>query len=249
MISVTGAPGGPGVRAGISIADITAGMFAAFGIVTALHARTRTGRGQFLDVSMLEGQLSLLHGHIAFYLANGIVPQPMGTAYSALLPYQTFRTRTRDLALAVGSDRLWRIFCPLMGLDHLTDDPRFATTPARVVNRVPLIAALEEAFLTRSYEEWGAIFLDAGIPFGAINGIDAVVAHPQAEARASLVECDHPIAGKVRVVGPPVRLSETPGAVRTPAPLLGEHTDQILRERLGLTGDDIDHLRKTGAIV
>src|SRR6266540_2656842 len=107
MISITGEPGGSGVRAGVSIADITAGMYAAFGILAALHARQHTGRGQFIDVSMLEGQLSLLGVMIGAYLADGQVPEPMGTAYKALLPYQTFRTRTRDLALAVGSEKLW----------------------------------------------------------------------------------------------------------------------------------------------
>lgn len=248
MISVTGTPGGPGVRAGISIADITAGMYAAFGIVTALHARHRTGRGQFIDVSMLEGQLALLHGQIAFYLANGIVPRPMGTAYTALLPYQTFRTRTRDLALAIGSDRLWRIFCPLIGLDHLTDDPRYATNAARVINRVTLIETLQEAFLTKTYEEWEAMFLKAGIPVGAINQIDAVVTHPQVAARKALVDCDHPTAGDVKVVGPNPRLSDTPGTVRSAAPLLGQHTGQVLRERLNMGDDELARLRSAGII-
>ena len=135
MISITGEPGGRGVRAGVSIADITAGMYAAFGILTALHARETTGRGQFIDVSMLEGQLGILSGMIGAYLADGIVPGPLGTAYGALLPYQTFRTRTRDIAIGVGSDKLWRTFCPLLGLAQLTDDPRYVTNAARNANR------------------------------------------------------------------------------------------------------------------
>ena len=197
---------------------------------------------------MLEGQLALLHGMIGAYLADGIVPEPMGTAYKALLPYQTFRTRTRDLALAVGSDKLWRIFCPLLGLDDMLDDPRYATNAARGANRASLIARLEEVFLTKTYEEWEALLLPAGVPMGAINTIDTVVEHPQVKARGMLVECEHPIAGKVRIVGPPVRLSETPGAIREPAPLLGQHTDQVLRERLGLGDDEIARLRRAGAI-
>ena len=248
MISVTGPVGGPGVRAGVSIADISAGMFAAFAIVTALHAREKTGRGQFVDVSMLEGQLSVLQGVVGAYLADGIVPEPWGTAYAALLPYQTFRTRTRDLALGVGNDKLWRTFCPLMGLDGLMTDPRFATNSARVANRQALIDALQAVFLTKTYEEWEAILMSGGIPVGAINTIDRVVAHPQVIARGALVECEHPIAGKVRVVGPPARLSETPAGVRRPAPRLGEHTDQVLRERLGLDEPAIAHLRRVGAI-
>ena len=248
MISVTGPPGGPGVRAGVSIADITAGMFSAFAIVTALHARERTGRGQFIDVSMLEGQLSILHGVVGAYLADGIVPGPWGTAYAALLPYQTFRTKTRDLAMGVGNERLWRTFCGLIGLESLATDPRYATNAARVANRPSLIETLQAVFLTRPYEEWEAILMEGGVPVGAINTMDRVVDHPQVVARGALVECDHPVAGKVRVVGPPARLSETPADVRMPAPLLGEHTDAVLRERLALDDREISRLRGIGAI-
>jgi crotonobetainyl-CoA:carnitine CoA-transferase CaiB-like acyl-CoA transferase len=248
MISVTGPVGGPGVRAGVSIADISAGMFAAFAIVTALHAREKTGRGQFVDVSMLEGQLSVLQGVVGAYLADGMVPGPWGTAYAALLPYQTFRTKTRDLALGVGNDKLWRAFCQLMGLEHLMSDPRFETNAARVANRQALIDALQTVFLTNTYEEWEAILMGGGVPVGAINTIDRVVTHPQVVARGALVECEHPVAGKVRVVGAPARLSETPASVRRPAPLLGEHTDQVLHERLGLDGQEIARLRSLGAV-
>jgi crotonobetainyl-CoA:carnitine CoA-transferase CaiB-like acyl-CoA transferase len=248
MISVTGEPGRRGVRAGVSIADITAGMYAAFGILAALHARQTTGRGQFVDVSMLEGQLGILSGMIGAYVADGIVPGPLGTAYGALLPYQTFRTRTRDIAIGVGSDKLWRTFCPLLGLEALTFDPRFVTNAARHANRPALVAALQDAFLTRSYEEWEAILLPAGVPMGAVNTLDAAVDHPQVAARGAIVESTHPVAGTVRMTAPPVRLSETPGAVRLPAPLLGQHTEQVLRERLGMTTDDIARLRTAGVI-
>ena len=248
MMSVTGEPGGRGVRAGTSIADMTAGMYAAFGIMTALHARERTGQGQAIDVSMLEGQMGLLGTMIGAYLADGVVPEPMGTAYKALLPYQTFRTKTRDLALAVGSEKLWKIFCPLLGVPELTNDPRYATNADRNKNRASLIARLQEAFLTKSYEEWEAVLVPAGVPMGAINTIDRVVEHSQVIARGALVECEHPTAGKVRMVGPVVRMSETPGAVRKPAPLLGEHTAEVLRERLGLDDAEIDRLRDAGAI-
>jgi crotonobetainyl-CoA:carnitine CoA-transferase CaiB-like acyl-CoA transferase len=248
MLSVTGEPGGRGVRAGTSIADMTAGMYAAFGIVTALHARARTGRGQAIDVSMLEGQMGLLGTMIGAYLADGAVPEPMGTAYKALLPYQTFRTRTRDLALAVGSEKLWKIFCPLVGVPEMADDPRYATNADRNNNRASLIGRLQDAFLTRSYEEWEAVLVPAGIPMGAINTIARVVEHPQVAARGALVESEHPTAGKVRMVGPVVRMSETPGAVRQPAPLLGQHTAEVLRERLGLDDAEIARLRDAGAL-
>ena len=248
MISITGEPGGAGVRAGVSIADITAGMYAAFGILAALHARQQTGRGQFLDVSMLEGQLGILSGMIGAYLADGIVPAPLGTAYGALLPYQTFRTRTRDIAIGIGSDKLWRTFCPLVGLAQMLDDPRYVTNARRNANRMSLVAALQEAFLTRTYEEWEAVLLPAGIPMGAINTIDQVVDHAQVRARGSLVESTHPVAGSIQMTGPPVRMSDTPGSVRAPAPLLGEHTEEILRDRLGMTSDEIEHLKQAGIV-
>jgi crotonobetainyl-CoA:carnitine CoA-transferase CaiB-like acyl-CoA transferase len=248
MISITGEPGGRGVRAGVSIADITAGMYAAFGILTALHARQTTGRGQFIDVSMLEGQLGILSGMIGAYVADGIVPGPLGTAYGALLPYQTFRTRTRDIAIGVGSDKLWRTFCPLLGLEALTDDPRYVTNAARNANRATLVAALQEAFLTRSYEEWESILLAAGVPIGAVNTLDAVMTHPQIAARRALVESEHPVAGAVTMTAPPVRMSETPGSVRAPAPLLGQHTEQVLRQRLALSDNEIARLRTAGVI-
>jgi crotonobetainyl-CoA:carnitine CoA-transferase CaiB-like acyl-CoA transferase len=248
MISITGEPGGRGVRAGVSIADMTAGLYAAFGIMNALRVKEKTGNGQYVDVSMLEGQLGLLQGTIGAYLADGVVPEPMGTAYKALLPYQTFRTKTKDLALAVGSDRLWRIFCPIMGLHDIMDDPRFATNAARVEHRGELIAELQEVFLTKPYEEWEVLLLKHGIPVGAINTIDQVVEHPQVKARGMIVESDHPVAGKVKIVGVPVKLSDTPGSVREPAPLLGQHTDEVLHTYLSMTEAEVAALRQAGVI-
>jgi len=248
MISVTGEEGGRGVRAGVSIADMTAGMYAAYGIMLALHARGRTGEGQHVDVSMLEGQMSLLQTMICAYLADGQVPAPMGTAYKALLPYQTFRTKSKDLALAVGSEKLWKDFCPLIGAPEMTDDPRWHNNGARNKNRESVINRLQEIFLTKTYEEWEAILVPAGIPMGAINTIDTLVEHPQVKARNVLVENEHPTAGKAKVVGPAVKLSATPGSVRTPAPLLGEHTNAVLRDQLGLDDAAIERLRTIGAI-
>jgi crotonobetainyl-CoA:carnitine CoA-transferase CaiB-like acyl-CoA transferase len=248
MISITGEPGSHGVRCGVSIADITAGMYAAFGILTALHARERTGTGQFIDVSMLEGQLGILSGMIGAFVADHLVPGPLGTAYGALLPYQTFQTKSRDIAIGVGSDKLWRTFCPLLGLPEVATDSRFATNAARNANRPALIAIVQGAFLTKTYEEWEAILQPAGIPMGAINTIDKVLAHPQVAARNALVECTHPIAGTVTTVAPPIRLSATPGAIRRSAPLLGEHTEEVLRERLGMGAADFDRLRSTRVI-
>ena len=248
MMSVTGEPGSRGVRCGVSIADQTAGMNAAFAILAALHARRRTGRGQLIDVSMFEGQLGLLDTMFAMYRADGVVPKPMGTAYRALLPYQTFRTATQDLAIAIGSDSLWHALCALPGFERLGSDPRYATNADRSRNRAALIAAMQEIFLERTYAEWEAMLIAAGIPVGAINTLDRAAEHPQAKARGVFVECEHPTAGKVTMVSPYVRLTGTPGGVRCPAPLLGQHTDEVLREVLGVTAAELADLHSCGAL-
>jgi len=248
MISVTGEPGGRGVRCGVSIADLTAGMTAAYAILLALRVKEKTGQGQRIDVSMFEGQLSLLGTMIGSYLEDREPPEPMGTAYKALLPYQIFRTGTRDLALAVGSEKLWNVFCPAIGRPELLEDARFRSNAERGRNRAALVAILQEEFLTREYEKWEKLFLDKGIPVGAINDLAAVVEHPQLKARGALVEMEHPKAGMVRIVGVPARLSATPGSVRTPSPTLGEHTAEVLRGVLGMSDSDIDQLQRNGAI-
>jgi crotonobetainyl-CoA:carnitine CoA-transferase CaiB-like acyl-CoA transferase len=248
MMSMTGEVGGRPVRAGVSIADLQAGMNATIAILMALHARQRTGQGQFLDISMLEGQLTLLDHCLGIFLADGVLSGPMGTAYRTIAPYQTFRTATRDLALAVGSDALWRSFCPLLGRPDLVDDPRYATNPARTENRDTLLPLLQEIFLTRSYQEWEAILSAAGIPVGAVRTLDEVVEHPQVRARGLLQESGHPAARSARVVAPFFRLSGTPGGVRSPAPLLGQHTDEVLRDRLGLSAEELARLRREGII-
>ncbi|MCC6211943.1 MAG: CoA transferase [Burkholderiales bacterium] len=248
MISVTGAEGSHGARCGVSIADLTAGMNAAYAILLALRVKEKTGEGQAIDVSMLEGQLALLGTMLGSYFASGEAPAPMGTAYKALLPYQTFATKTRDLALAVGSEKLWRIFCPLIGLPGLATDPRYSSNRARDEHRASLVAALQEVFLEKTYEEWETLLVANGIPVGRVNTLAEVVSHPQVAARGSFVEIDHPKAGKLPVVGVPARLSRTPGSVRTPSPTLGEHTEEALRELLALGKPEIDALRAARVI-
>jgi formyl-CoA transferase/CoA:oxalate CoA-transferase len=247
MISVTGTSEGATARAGVSIADMTAGLNAAFAIMAALRVKEKTGRGQKIDISMMEGQLGLLGTMIGDYFMDRHVPRPMGTAYRSLLPYQTFHTKTRDLALAVGSEKLWKDFCPAIGCPELADDPRYRTNQDRRANRESLLGRLQEVFLTRSYEEWEPILLAKGIPVGAINDIGQVVEHPQVKARGSLVEVEHPRLGKVRVAGPAARLSETPAQVRSASPLLGQHTDEVMRDVLGLQQAEVDALRAQGA--
>lgn len=248
IISVTGEAGGSGARAGVSIADMTAGMNAAYAILLALRVKERTGVGQSIDVSMMEGQLALLGTMLGGYFANGEIPGPLGTAYKALLPYQTFHTKTRDLALAVASDKQWKAFCPLIGCAELAADARYLNNAARDTNRASLVARLQEVFLTRTYEEWEKLLNEGGIPVGAINNLAQVVEHPQVKARGSLVDIDHPKVGKTRVVGVPARLSATPGSVRTPSPSLGQHTEEVLRALLELDDAGIAALRAAGAL-
>jgi crotonobetainyl-CoA:carnitine CoA-transferase CaiB-like acyl-CoA transferase len=248
MISVTGEPGGRGVRCGVSVADLTAGLNAAFGIMAALRVKEKTGRGQEVDVSMMEGQMSLLNTIIGNHLADGKIPGPMGTAYTALTPYQTFHTKTKDFALAVGSQKLWKTFCPAIGHPELTDDPRYAVNHARTKNRDSLITTLQTIFMTRTFEEWEKTLLGSGVPFGALNNIAQVVDHPQVKARGSLVDVDHPKIGRIKIVGPVAKLSETPATIRTTSPSLGEHTAEVLRDFLGLSADAIDALRAEGVI-
>ena len=249
MISITGEEGGSGVRCGVSIADLAAGMYAAYGIMLALRVKEKTGEGQRVDVSMLEGQLSLLNIMIATYMADRELPVPMGTAYKALLPYQTFRTQTRDLALAVGSQKLWKVFGPTIGRPDLVDDPRFATNRDRVQHRAALIDIIQQVMLTRGYEDWERVLLAAGIPVGAINDIGQVIDHPQVKARGAIVEVDHPRAGRVGMAGVPVKLGATPGSIRTPSPALGEHTAQTLETLLGMGAEEIGALKRAGVVM
>ena len=248
MISVTGEPGTTGTRAGVSIADMTAGLYCAYAVMVALRAKEKTGEGQQVDISMMEGQLALLGTAIANYFADGQVPRPLGTAYSVVVPYQTFHTRTRDLALAIAGEKLWRKFCPVMGAPELLDDPRYRNTVERSRHRDTLIPKLQEIFLTRTYEEWEALLLANDIPVGAINDISQVVEHPQVKARKSFVDVDHPTVGRVRVVRSPVRLSKTPAKAPTPSPVHGQHTAEVLRDVLGLSDDEIAKLERAAVI-
>jgi crotonobetainyl-CoA:carnitine CoA-transferase CaiB-like acyl-CoA transferase len=165
-----------------------------------------------------------------------------------VVPYQTFHTKTKDLALAIAGQKLWQKFCPTIGRPELVDDPRYRGTVDRMKNRDTLIPVLQEVFLTRSYEEWEPLLLANDIPVGAINNIAQVVEHPQVKARKALLEVDHPKVGKVKVVGSPVRLSATPARKPSPSPTLGQHTAEVLREMLDLSEKEIDALASAGAI-
>ena len=249
MISVTGEPGGHGVRCGVSIADMTAGMYAAFGIMLALRVKERTGRGQAIDVSMLEGQLSLLGTMIGAYFADGEIPRRWAPPTRRCCPTRPSARRRATSRWPSAARSSGRCSAPRSAVPELADDPRYRTNADRARNRDTLIPKLQEVVPHPDATRSGSRCCSpTGIPMGAINNIAQVVEHPQVKARGALVEMDHPRAGKVRMVGAPVRLSETPGSVRTPAPMLGEHTDEVLRELLGLEAAEIDALRAGGVI-
>ena len=172
----------------------------------------------------------------------------MGTAYAALLPYQTFRTATKDIALAVGSEKLWKAFCPAIGHPELVDHPLYRTNKERTQNFAQLINLLQDIFLEQSYDYWETQLMTHGIPVGAVNDISQLVEHPQVKARGALVDIDHPAAGPTQIVGVPMRLSKTPGSIRTPSPLLGEHTEQVLQSMLGMSAEEVAELRELGAL-
>src|SRR5690554_1534728 len=224
LMSVTGEPDGPPVRVGISPADLTAGMWALVGTLAALYRREQTGVGQWVDISLLDGQVSWLTYVAGGYFASGKVPTRYGSAHPTIAPYQGFPTEDGDLMVAVGNENLWEHFIRAAKLDHLADDPRFARNADRVHNRDELVSLLSEKLSTRKTREWITIFDEAGVPVGPINTIDEVVVDPQVIAREMVVEVEHPTAGTVTMLACPIRMSGSVRGQLRPPPLLGEHT-------------------------
>ena len=247
LMSVTGAADGPAFRVGVAIADLVAGMFAAHGIVLALYTRDRTGRGQYVDVGMLDGVVSMLSYHASMHLATGTVSKRIGNRHATIAPYDTFTAADGELFLAVGNDDQFRRFCEATGLQALAADTRFATNPARVVNHRDLRARLASVLGERPRAQWIDLLTEAGVPCGAVRDVPDALADPQILARHMIEAVEHATAGPLKVLGVPIKLSETPGSVRTAPPTLGQHTSQVLSE-LGVGGDEIDELRRTGAI-
>jgi formyl-CoA transferase/CoA:oxalate CoA-transferase len=247
MMSITGEAGGAPVRPGVATADIGAGMWAAIGILSALQARQSTGLGQHLDVSLLDGQLSWLTYVAQGYLATGEQPRPHGSAHPTIVPYQALPTADGHLLIAAGNDKLWRLFAETIGCAELVDDPRFATNPARVRHRDQLIPLLEASLRERSREDWAKLLKAVGVPCAPIATVAEALESPQATARGMVAELRHPTVGRLRTVGSPLKLSSTPVSLRSPAPLLGQHTDEVLAET-GYSTEQITELRAAGAV-
>ena len=247
MMSINGEADGEPVRASPSLADVGAGMWALIGILSALHARDATGRGQLIDVSLLDGQVAWLTYAASRYFATGETPARHGSAHESLVPYQVFPTADNPLMVAVGNDGLWRRFAAATGLGELADDPRYAASADRLRNQDTLIPIITRALAARGCAEWTDVLAQAGVPAGPVNTVPAALAHQQVAAREMVVEMQHPAAGPIRMLGTPLKLSEQPASIRRAPPLLGQHTDEILAEA-GYPPGRIAELRDAGVI-
>ena len=252
VMSITGErddlPGGGPQRVGIPIADIMTGMYATIAICATLAHRERSGAGQHLDLALLDTQVGILANQGMNYLATGIAPGRIGNAHPNIVPYQPFRTRDGDVILACGNDNLFNRFCEVAGCPHLARDPRFSTNSKRVENREAITALLAEIFARRTTQEWCDALEAAGVPNGPINNLKQVFEEPQVVARGMKIELEHPLAGRVPLIASPMKFSGTPLAHEAAPPTLGQHTDEVLRNLLGLDDVAITRLRKGGAV-
>ncbi len=238
LMSITGEPGRPPVKAGVPVTDLGAALFAVSGILAALFYRTRTGRGQYIDTSLVEAGVALSVWEATEYFSGNGIPQPMGSAHRMSAPYQAVRCADGYITLAAANDRLFARLCDLLNRPEWSSDPDFAGDTARVRNKSKLAAAIESVTLERPRQHWLDLLDANGIPCGPINDYAQVFADPQIAAREMAVEVDHPTLGRIRTLGSPIKMSATPPVVRRRAPLLGEHTEQVLREA-GLTDEEI----------
>jgi crotonobetainyl-CoA:carnitine CoA-transferase CaiB-like acyl-CoA transferase len=248
LMSVTGAADGPPYRLGVAIADLVAGLLAAQGVTLALFARGRTGRGQQVDIAMLDGVAALLTYQAGIFFATGDAPKRMGNRHPTIVPYETFEAADGEFVLAVGNDEQFKRFCEVAGVADLAGDERFATNPGRVRNYDELRARLAATLRRRPRAEWMAAFTGAGVPCGSVRDVAEVLTDPHLDARRMIEVVEHAAAGTMRVLGVPIKLSDTPGRVRTAPPTLGQHTTAVLRDDLGLPEHDLDALRGNGVI-
>ena len=248
LMSITGSSDGPPYRLGVAIADLVAGLLACQGVTLALFARQRTGRGQHVDIGMLDGVAALLSYQAGIFFATGESPARMGNRHPTIVPYETFEASDGEFVLAVGTDEQFRRFCQVAGLESIASDERYATNPGRVRNYVDLRAELAAALRGRPRAEWIAALTAAGVPCGSVRDVGEVLTDPHLEARRMIEAVEHATAGTLKVLGVPIKLSDTPGRVRTPPPTLGQHTVQVLRDDVGMGAAEIDTLRRSHVI-
>jgi crotonobetainyl-CoA:carnitine CoA-transferase CaiB-like acyl-CoA transferase len=247
LMSITGEPGGPPAKDGHSIADINAGILAVVGILAAYTHKQRTGEGQVVDTSLFEAALQQTYWHAAIYFATGESPGPTGSAHLLTAPYQAFRARDGFINIGGANQANWERIADVLGHAEWRTDPRFATNTARMQNREALVAAMSAVLATRGTADWIEAFDAAGVPAGPVHSIGEALEHPQARARGMVVDVDHPVAGATRALGCPVHFARTPTRVTRAAPLLGEHTREVLREH-GFADAEIDDLAAAGVV-
>ncbi len=248
IISITGEPDRPPVRVGTSISDLTAALFTAIGILSALRHRDQTGEGQLIDVGMLDCQVAILENALVRYLSTGEVPQPLGRRHPTITPFEAFESADGYVVIAMGNNVLWKKFCDHVNQPELVDDERFCTNALRTEHHDELFPILAEIMRQRSTEQWVTALEEIGVPCGPVNTVDKVATDPQVLAREMIVEVEHEVTGTVGIPGIPIKLSETPGRVDAPAPNLGEHTEEILTGLLGLGSDEVDRLKQQGVV-
>ena len=248
LMYITGPKGGEACKVGVAITDVLTGVYASGAITAALLWRERSGRGQYLDCSLLDCQVSGLANIASNYLACGKEAQRWGTAHESIIPYQVFPTMDRPIAVAVANQKLWVNFCKLIGKDEWIDDPRFESNPKRVENREVILPLVAGVLAQKTCREWMDRFVEASIPCGPVNNMQSLFSDPQVLHRGMVAEIPHPTIGLLRLAGIPIKYSSTPGAIRRPPPLLGEHTDEILAKVLAYSADQVDALKQEGAV-
>jgi len=244
-MSITGVPGGPPTRVGVPIGDLNAGIYAAYGILSAYISRLKTGKGQFMEVSLLEAAMAYEIWESAGYFATGESPGPRGSAHRLLAPYQAFGTKDGHIILACGNQSIWENAARAMGREDLADDERFKDNPARIAHLPELQAELEATLATNTSEHWLGVFGEAGVPAGPILNLEQAWSNEQIRARGFDITLEHPTVGTIHNIGLPARLAGTPGGIQRHAPLLGEHTDDVLRFA-GYSDTEIAEMKSEG---
>lgn len=252
LMSVSGhsddVPGGGPMKVGVALTDILTGLYASTSILAALQARDRTGRGQHIDLALLDVGVACLANQAMNYLYSGQVPQRMGNSHPNTVPYQDFPTADGHMILAVGNDGQFTRFCHAVGAPERAADTRFMTNTARLANRVELVEWIRSITVGRSTAEWIALLEQHAVPCGPINTVKDVFADPQVQARGMRIAMEHPSAGEVPLVASPMRLSDTPVQYRTAPPQLGQHTQEVLQQQLGLSAQAIAALQEQGVL-
>ena len=248
VMSITGPEEGEPCKVGVAIADITAGLFACNAILAALYDHRKSGRGQRIDISLLDSQIAWLANVGSNYLISGEKPMRYGNAHPNIVPYQTFRASDGYFALGIGNDAQWKQFCERAGKIEWAEDGRYKTNANRVENRNTLIPLLDELFLRNEIAHWLSILESVGVPCGSINTIDQLFDDPQVQAREMVIQVDHPSAGVIKMVASPLKIPTAPVKIRLPPPKLGEHTEKILHDLLGYDRNTVKELRTSQVI-